>query len=578
MKRRAEYTSDAYVRAHAPRSRAGRLFVPRPLRGYRRHWLRDDVMAGVTVAALVIPLGLAFAELAGVPPVYGLYTSIVPVLIFGLVASSPQAVVGAEAALAGIVAAAIAPLVAGGEDPVRAAGLLSILVGAACLFGAALRLGRLAQLISRTVFIGYLAGVAVTVTVSQIPKLVGGDPFTADTLVEQLPQLGRVFDTANAASIWIGLVTLLAVTAGRLMAPRIPVALLVLAATAALSWRLDLGARGVDFVGALPSGVPQLLLPAHSLSDIIALLPAAGAIALVGFADTTVVSQGFAARNGYRVSSTRDLAALGAADVASGAFGGIPVSASSARTAVAESSQAHSQVAPIASALVIGILLLSAGDLVRWVPQPALGGIIAAVMVGIIDVSAIRRLLRGRRSELLVFIGAFLGVATFGVLLGVGVAIVISLVVFVRRTLQPHDAVLGHVPNEAGWFATDERPEVVATPGLFIYRFDSPLYFANVETFRARLWDEIERHDHAGDPVRQVVVAGAAITDIDFTACRVLEELAEALHGRGIELRIAEINHEVLESLRRDGLFDTLGSATFVRSLTEAETAFARGD
>ena len=574
MTPQAHFSSDAYIREHPPRTPVARWFVPRPLRGYRLSWLRDDALAGLTVAALVIPLGLAFAELAGVPAVYGLYTSIVPVIVFGLVASSPQAVVGAEAALAGIVAAAIAPIVLAGSEPARVAGLLSVLIGVVCLIGAALRLGRLAQLVSRTVFIGYLTGVAVSVTVSQLPKIVGGDAFTADTLVRQLAQVPGVLDTANAASVCIGLATVLAVSIGRLVAPRVPVALVVLAIAALASWRLDLGAHGVQFVGALPSGFPQLLLPAHHLSDVLALLPAACAIALVGFADTTVVSQGFAARNGYRVSSTRDLAALGAADVASGFFGGIPLSASSARTAVAESSQARSQVAPMISALAICVLLLGAGGLVRWVPQPALGGIIAAVMFSIIDVSAIRQLLRGRRSELLVFVGAFIGVAVLGVLLGVGVVIAISLAVFVRRTLQPHDAVLGHVPNELGWFATDENPATQSAAGLLIYRFDAPLYFANVDTLRARLWDEIERRAEAGDPVEHVIIAGAAITDIDFTACRVLEELADAMHQRHITLSLAELNHEVIESLRIDGLFDTLGGTTFVRSLTEAEANF----
>ncbi|MEO6866696.1 MAG: SulP family inorganic anion transporter [Gaiellales bacterium] len=574
--RQNQYASDAYQRANAPQTRLGRLLVPRPLRGYRRSWLRDDVLAGLTVAALVIPLGLAFGELAGLPPVYGLYTSMVPVIVFGLLASSPQAVVGAEAALSGIVAATIAPLVMQGSDPVRVVGLLSVLVGLVCLLGAALKLGRLAQLISRTVFIGYLAGVAVSVSVSQVPKIVGGAAFTSDTLAGQLMQLGRAFESANPASVAIGVATIVAVSIGRLRAPRVPVALAVLAIAAMVSWMLDLGAHGVEFVGALPSGFPRTLVPAHQVSDVIALLPAAVAIALVGFADTTVVSQGFAARNGYRVSSTRDLAALGAADVASGFFGGVPMSASSSRTAVAEAAQARTQVAPIVSAVAIGILLLGAGGLVRWVPQPALGGIIAAVMFGLIEVSAIRRLLRGRRSELVVLVGTFIGVAAFGVLAGVGIAIGISLAVFIGKSLHPHDAVLGRVAGGPGLFATDERAEVVPVPGLLMYRFDAPLYFANVDAMRTRVLDELEQRAAAGDPVRQVIIDGSAITDMDFTACRVVEELAKSLERQHVELRFAELNHEVIERLQRDGLFTMLGSDAFARSLKEAEAAFLR--
>lgn len=567
------YAHDAHVRSHAPRSRLRRLLTPRPLRGYGRHWLRDDIVAGLTVAALVVPLGLAFADLAGLPPVYGLYTSIVPVIVFGLIASTPQAVVGAEAALSGIVAAAIAPLVASGHDPVRAAGLLSVMIGITCLIGAALRVGRVAQLVSRTVFVGYLAGVAVAVTVSQLPRMTGGDAFTSDTLIGQLVDLGDVATSMNTASVVIGLVTLAGVTIGRLLVPRIPIALALLVGAALASWAFKLDSHGVAFVGALPRDLPGLVVPVLNVSDVMGLVPAAVAIALVGFADTTVVAQSFAARNGYRVSSSRDLAALGAADVMSGAFGGLPLSASSARTAVAEASGSHSQLAPIASAGVIAALLLGGADLVRWVPQPALGGIIAAVMIGIIDVAAIRQLVRGRRSELSVCIVAFLGVGVLGVLQGVLVAVGISLAVFVWRELQPHDAVLGHVPGEQGWFAADERGEASSAPGLLIYRFDAPLFFANVDTFRSRLWDRIER-ESATDPVQHVIIAGAAITDIDFTACRVLEELAEGLRRSGITLAIAELNHEVIATLRRDGVLDTIGADAIVRSLTEAEAMF----
>lgn len=570
----SDYADDQHIEKHRFSSRLMQFATPRPLRGYKRLWLRGDLISGLTVAALVIPLGLAFAELAGLPPVYGLYTSMLPVVVFGLIASTPQAVMGAEAALSGIVAAAIAPAVLDGEDPVRVAGLLTLMIGIVCVVGAILRVGKLAQLVSRTVFIGYLAGVAVSVTVSQIPKIVGGSPFSADTLIGQLADLPTVLDSAVGASVVIGIATLVAVTLGRHYFPRFPTALAMLAVTSAAAWKLGLDDHGVALVGSLPQELPRIIVPTLNLEEMRELVPVALAIALVGFADTTVVSQGFAAKNGYRVNSSRDLAALGAADLASGAMGGLPLSASSARTAVAEASGARSQLAPIVSAFVIAAVVLFGPGLVQWVPQPALGGIIAAVMLGIIDIPAIRRIAHGRRGERIVCASAFVGVGAFGVLEGVLVAVLISIAIFVWRTLQPHDALLGHVPDERGWFASDERADAATAPGLLIYRFDAPLFFANVDIFRTRLWDAIDREAQAGNPVRHVIIASAAIVDIDFTACRVLEEIADGLHFRGITFAFAEMNHEVVRMLRRDGVLSDLGPEVIVHSLTEAEAQY----
>jgi high affinity sulfate transporter 1 len=544
--------------------------VPAQLRGYRRAWVRDDVVAGVTVAALVVPLGLAFAELAGVPAAYGLYTSVVPVLVFAWLASTPQAVVGAEAALAGIVAAASVPLVRAGADPVDVVRWIAILVGLACVVGAVLRLGRLAQLVSRPVFAGYLSGVAVTVVMSQLPKLLGASPWSSDSFLHQLGQLPELFGSIEPAAAALGLGTVVIMVAGRELAPRAPTALAMLVLGAVLTWSLDLAARGVATIGQLPRQFPDLLPAPMPVEDVLSLVPAALVVALVGFADTTLVSQGFAARNQYRVDSTRDLAALGAADLASGVAGALPLSASSARTAVAESSGAHSQVAPAVSALGVVAAIALFADLLAWVPQPVLGGIVAAVMVGVADPATLLRLARTRRSELVVALVAFGGVLVFGVLEGVLVAIAASLLVFARRALHPHDAVLGHVDGERGWFALDEEPRAHVEPGLLVYRFDSPLFFANADVFRSRVLDACE-HDPG---VRHVIVEAAAITDVDYTAARVLEELAGELAARGISLAFAELHHELVARLERDGLLDALGDAVAWRTLAEAEAAW----
>lgn len=537
---------DEYLRSHEGVG-IGAQWTPRPLRGYRRAWLRDDLVAGVTVAALVIPLGLAFAQLAGLPAVYGLYTSVLPVLLFALVASTPQAVVGAEAALSGIVAAAIMPAVADGHDRVEAAAALALMIGLFCILGAGLRAGRLAQVVSRTVFVGYLAGVAMSVSIGQLPRLLGAPAYEHDTVLRQLVELPGVLSSTVPAAAAIGLTTLLVVLVGRRLAPRLPIALVALAAAATLVRMLDLDAHDVALIGALPSGIPQFVVPSLHVADLLRMAPAAAAIALVGFADTTLVSQGFAARNGYAVDSTRDLAALGAADLASGTFGGLPVSASSARTAAAEATGAHSQVASIVSALAIAATLLVGGDLVRSIPQPALAGIIIAVMLGIVDRPAIAVLAAGRRSELAICIVAFLGVATLGVLQGVAVAVVMSVAVIVVRAARPHDSFLGLRPDMPGLVPLDEHESARPAPGFLVYRMDAPLFFGNADRLRDRLVGAVS--DPANDGVRHVIVAASAITDIDYTAGQVLEEVAARLAAANIELTVAGINHELAREL-----------------------------
>lgn len=540
-----ELAHDEYVRE---RSGDSRRWLPRPFRGYQRSWLRDDVVAGLTVAALVVPLGLAFAQLAGLPPVYGLYTSIVPVVAFALVASTPQSIVGAEAALSGVVAAAIAPSVAAGHDPVKAASALALMIGVVSLVGAALHAGRLSQVVSRTVFIGYLAGVALSVSIGQLPRLVGADAFEHDSLLPQLTELPTVFSAAGAASTIIGVVTVAGVLLGRRFASRLPAALLMLVVTGAAVAALGMGGD-VSLIGSLPDDLPGLVIPNLHVDDLLGMLPAALAIALIGFADTTLVSQGFAARNGYHVDSSRDLAALGAADVASGAFGGLPLSASSARTAAAEASGAHSQMAGIASAGAVAVALLAGADLVGRIPQPALAGIIIAVMVSLVDVEALRTLHAGRRSELVVCLVAFGGVAMLGVLQGVAVAIAMSVGAIVLRAARPHDAFLGTEPGSTKLVPLDERAAARPVPGVVVYRMDAPLFFGNADQLRDRLLTSVRKPSDV--PLRHVVVAASAITDIDYTAMQVLDELALQLQALDIDLTVAGINHELAAQLAR---------------------------
>jgi high affinity sulfate transporter 1 len=532
---------DAYISTHTAAARfAG--WSPRPVRGYRARWLREDFVAGLTVAALVLPLGLAFAQLAGLPVIYGLYTSIVPVIGFALVASSPQAVVGAEAALSGIVAAAILPSVVDGHDRIETASALALMIGGICLLGAALRAGRLAQVVSRTVFVGYLAGVAVSVTIGQLPKLLGAPAYHHDALLGQLSELPRVATSTTLTAVMIGIATATGMLLARRFAPRLPAALLLLVASAVIVRAFGIDERDVALIGELPSSFPSFVIPRLHVEDLMRMFPSALAIAVIGFADTTLVSQGFAARNGYRVNSSRDLAALGTADIVAGTFGGLPVSASSARTAAAEASGAHSQLASIISALAIGVALLIGSDLVSSIPQPALAGIIVAVMMGIVDVDAIATLRRGRASEFAICVVAFLGVAAFGVLQGVAVAVGVSAAMVVLRAARPHDAFLG-MRADGALVAMDEDACARPVPGVLVYRIDAPLFFANTDRLRDQILGALTEQAEARP--QHVVVAGTAMTDIDYTAMQVLDEIEAQLRIRGIDLTVAGINHRL---------------------------------
>ena len=526
-------------------------------RGYRRAWLRGDLVAGLVLTALLVPQGMAYAELAGLPPVFGLYATMVPLVVYALLGPSRILVLGPDSAVAPVVAAAIIPIA--GDDiseRIALAGLLAVLVGVFCLAGGIAGFGFITDLISKPVRIGYLAGIAATVIVSQLPRLLG---FSVDGngLADDLAGLARGLDETDLASLALGGGALAFILVARRVEPRIPAALVaVVAATLAVKW-LDLS---LETVGAIPSGLPELAVPQPGSVELGKLTLTAIALALLAFADTSVLSRSYATRFGEEVDQDQELRALGAANLATGFLQGFPISSSSSRTPVAEAAGAKMQLTGLVGAVALGAVLVFANGLFRDLPTAVLSAIVIAAVIGLIDVPGLRRLSRVHRADFSLAIACFLGVAVFGVLWGIGISIGLSVLAFLWRAWHPYDAVLGRATGVKGYHDLTRYPGARQVPGLVLYRFDAPLFFANAGVFRARLLAAVRESD---PPARMIVVAAEPITDLDSTAADMLHDLDQELEVLGVELAFAEMKDPVKDRLRRFGLVERIGHERF---------------
>ena len=549
--------------------RAGRTLLPglALLRTQRGEALRADVIGGVVLAALLVPQGLAYAELAGVPAVTGLYASLVPLVVYFLLGPSRFLVLGPDSAVSPLVAAAIVPLAVTGDpsERIALAGLLALFVGAIMLAGGLARFGFVTELLSTPVRLGYLMGIAVTVIAAQLPKLFGFS-VAAENLIPAVRDFISGLDETNVEALAIGLGSLAIIVGLRLVAPKVPgVFIAVVASTVAVAvLGLD-----VPVVGTVPAGLPSLEVPSVSVADFTELLPAAIGIAFVAFTDTSILSRSYAARLRQDVDQNRELAVLGVANIATGFFQGFPLSTSSSRTAVAEDLGARSQIIGLTGAVVLAALLILGTGLIHDLPLASLAAVVIIAVIGLIDVVAERRLLGWRRSEFLLSMGAFAGVALLGVLWGVGLAIALSLLNFIRRAWRPHDAVLGRVDGLKGYHDTERHPGARLIPGLVLYRFDAPLFFANADVFRARV------RGLARDAT-WVIVAAEPITDIDTTAGEMLRTLDDELTADGVELAFAELKDPVRDRLRHYGLHDRIGDTRFFPTIGVAVGAYLR--
>jgi high affinity sulfate transporter 1 len=545
----------------------------RTLREYQRSWLASDLVAGLVLTALLVPVGMGYAQAAGLPPITGLYATIVPLVAYAIFGPSRVMVLGPDSSLAAVIAAVILPL--GGDDPetaVALAGGLAVLTGLIILVAGIARLGFMTELLSRPVQLGYLYGIAVTILVGQLPRLCGFSIEGRGLLSEIRDVAQGVADgQVNRAALAVGLAGIAVILVLRRFWSRVPgVAVAVVVGIAAVAM-FDLEAEGVQVVGVLPEGLPTLAFPAVDLADLGALFSGALGIALVAVADTTVLSQSLATQRDESVDPDQELRALGVANLASGLFQGFAISSSSSRTPVAVSAGARSQLTPLVGAVAITLLLVLAPGLLRDLPLPMLAAIVITAAIGLIDVAAVRRLYRVRRSEFVLWLAAFGGVALLGVLVGIFVAILLSLADFIRRAWRPHDAVLGREDELKGYHDIDRHPSARQVPGLLLYRFDAPLFFANGAYFRRRVRGLVAE---ATRPIRWVVVAAEPITDVDTTAADALGQLLQELRQQQVTVAFAELKGPVKDRLQRYGLYDAIGPGHFFPTIGTAVDAY----
>jgi high affinity sulfate transporter 1 len=544
------------------------------LRTYQRSWLPRDVVAGLVLTALLVPAGMGYAEASGLPAIYGLYATIVPLVVYALVGPSRILVLGPDSSLAPLIAAAILPLAAGSQaEAVALAGLLAVLSGVVCVLAGVARFGFITDLLSKPVRYGYMNGIALTVLLSQLPKLFGFS-IDAEGVIPEAAAFARgVADgDTNMTALVIGVASLLVILGCKRWRPKIPgVLVAVVAATVAVGV-FDLAQRyDLSVVGPLPEGLPTFQLPSVSAGDLQALVAGALGIALVSFADTSVLSRTFAIRGGYRVNPNQELVALGAANVAAGFFQGFSVSASSSRTPVAESAGAKSQVTGLVGALAIALMLLFFPNLVRNLPDSALAAVVISAAIGLIEIAGVRKLYRVRKTEFTLSIVCFLGVAILGVIQGIFLAVGLALLNFIRRAWRPYDAVLGRVDNLKGYHDVSRHPEAKRIPGLVLFRWDAPLFFANAEIFADRVRASVAA---SPTPARWAVVAAEPVTDLDTTAADVLRELDRELAAEGVDLRFAEMKGPVKDKLKRYALYERFGEDHFYYTVGAAVSAY----
>jgi len=538
------------------------------LRSYERAWLRYDLIAGLVLAAFLVPVGMGYAEASGLPAITGLYATIVPLLAYAILGPSRILVLGPDSSLAPIIAVTVVALAAGDpEQALALAGMTALMTGALLVLAGLFRLGYLTDLLSLPIRFGYLNGIALTVIVSQLPKVFGFSTDAEGLLDEASAFLRGVADGETVvAALAIGLASIVVVVAGKRLAPVVP---WVLVAVVGGSLAVTIfGLHGdVEVVGALPRGLPSFDLPSVPADDLPRLAAAAVSIALVAFADTSVLSRTYAARLGDDVDPNREMIALGAANLATGLFQGFPISSSSSRTPVAESAGSKTQLTGVVGAAAITLMLLFAPAALRNLPQATLGAIVIVAATSLVEIPKVRRLFRVRPSEFWVSIACFLGVALLGVIPGIFLAIGIGVAQFVHRAWIPYDAVLGRVKGLKGYHDVTRHPEGLRIPGLILYRWDAPLFFANAARFRERVFRHVRR---AGPDVKWVVVAGEPITDVDATAARALSDLLDDLDARSVRFAFAELKGPVWDQLVTYGLaarigeryrFPTLGTA-----------------
>jgi len=540
---------------------------------YDVHWLPKDFTAGLVLTTMLVPVGIAYATASGVPGINGLYATIVPLLAYAVFGPSRILVLGPDSSLAAVILAVVAPLA--GNDPARAvtvASAMALVSGLVCVLAGLFRLGFITELLSKPIRYGYMNGIALTVLISQLPKLFGFSieskgPVANVVQIVQAVAAGRT----NWTSFAIGAAVLVAILFLKRW-PRVPGLLLAVVGATVVVGVFDLAtSAGVQVLGSLPQGLPTFAWPVVSLADLRAIAIGGGAVALVSFADTSVLSRTYAARLKTPVDPNQEMIGLGIANFAGGLFRGFPISSSSSRTPVAETAGARTQLTGVFGALTVALLLLVAPDLLRHLPNSALAAVVIAAAIGLFEFADLARIWRIQRWECWLSIACFVGVAWLGAIPGICLAIVIAVIEFLWDGWRPYSAVLGRVDGLRGYHDTQRYPDARLVPGLVIFRWDAPLFFANAELFLGRVLEAV-----AASPtrVRRVIVTAEPITSVDVTSADMLRDLSSKLHESGVELRFAEMKSRVMDKFGRFELLPVLGEPLFYPTLGAAVDAY----
>ncbi len=544
------------------------------LRDYERGWLGHDVMAGLVLITMLVPVGIAYAVASGLPGVYGLYATIIPLLAYAAFGPSRILVLGPDSSLAPIILAVV--LVNSGGDPMRAvalAGAMAVVSGLICIMAGVLKLGFITELLSKPIRYGYMNGIALTVLISQVPKFLG---FSIDSEgpLRSMWEIGAKIagGDINWPAFAVGAATLAVILLLK-GSKRLPGVLIAVVGATVATGLLDLEGKGVAVLGSLPEGLPAPTLPWIGLADLGPVLVGGAAVALVSFADTSVLSRAYAARLGRTVDPNQEMVGLGAANLAAGFFQGFPISSSSSRTPVAEAAGAKTQVTGVVGALGVAALLIGAPDLLKHLPTPALAAVVIASAIGLIEVGDLRRIWRIQRWEFWLSILCLVGVAVLGAVPGIGLAVVVAVIEFLWDGWRPHSAILGRAAGVPGYHDITRYPDAKLVPGLVLFRWDAPLFFANAEFFADRVLAAV-----AASPtkVQRVVVTAEPMTSVDVTAADALAELDERLRAADIQLSFAELKDPVKDKLRRFGLYDRFGDASFFPTIDTAVEAHCK--
>jgi high affinity sulfate transporter 1 len=538
---------------------------------YQSAWWRRDSVAGITVAAYLIPQCMAYGELAGVQPVAGLWAILPPLLIYTFLGSSRQLSVGPESTTAVMTAAAITPLAQAGESSYASlAALLALLVGIVYLIAYVARLGFLADLLSKPILVGYMAGVALIMILGQLSK-VSGIPIQAESLWGQVKECVVNFNQIHLPTLLLAALVLCFLFGMQARFPKLPGPLIaVLLATAAVAL-LHLDQQGVKVVGTIPAGLPPAKIPPLSFQMISKLLAAAVGITVVGYSDNVLTARSFATRHHYAIDGNQELLALGAANLGTGLMQGFPISSSASRTVIGDALGSKTQVFSLVAFGVVVIVLLFLRPVLALFPTAALGAIVIFAATRLIEISEFKRLWQFRKTEWGLAVITTLGVLATDILVGVAVAVGLSVMDLFTRIARPHAAVLGQVPGMAGLHDIKDWPGTTTWPGLVIYRYDAPLCFANAENFKQGVLSAIA---HETTPVKWFVLNTEAIIDIDITAVDMLEELRQELSNQGIIFALARMKQDLYGQLKGTAFLQQIQPEYIFPTLPTALSAF----